>query len=291
MAGQQDSVTFKETLAAYLGFKSGEYDAILDELWNAYDKYYKTANIDPGLVPQLIVGKKGDGGAELTPLFNKEFAGYLKLVANPNNTTGIKTLAEYNNARRTYRETFQWYNLKELATNENIDKFLENNVSAVEAQARMQAAYDAIQGADDILKSQLGSLNLKDKELARALLLGEDGRVELENKLKTANIMAGQVEAGLTSQLGAQQLAKQGVTRTQAAQGLARTKEQLAGYQQEATRQGQDASSVQSELEKENVLGLASQRRKKLQQSGIARFSGTSGTMQGSLKKNSARTN
>lgn len=287
--GKFAATTFKEVLGTYLGFLGGEYDDILDELWNAYDTYYKNEQVSPELIPQLIVGKKGDDGKELTPLFNKEFAGYLKLVSNPNNTTGIRTLAEYNNARKTYRETFQWYNLKELATNENIDKFLEGNVSAVEAQARMQAAYDAIQGADDVLRSQLGSLNLKDQDLAKALLLGEDGRVELENKIKTASVMAGEVEAGIRSQIGAGQLAKQGIGRAEAARGLAQTKMQLPGYQQEAKRMNQDVTTLQKELEQENVLGLASQRRKRIQQSGVARFSGTSGTMQTSLKTNSAR--
>jgi hypothetical protein len=283
--------TFRDVLASILGFDVNEYRSVLDELWNAYDTYYKNEQVDPALLPDLIVGKKGANGQDLTPLFNKEFAAYLKIKNDPNDTTGITSLGDFVGARNQYRSVFQQYGIKDLATNENIDKFLEGQVSPLEAQARMASAFQAVEGADSILRSQLGELNLTGKELARALLLGKDGAIELENRLKTANVMAGEVEAGIKSQLGAGELARQNVTRNEAARGLARTKEQLSGYEQEAKRQGQDVTSVQTELEKENVLGMASQRRKKLQQSGVARFSGTSGIMQGSLKKNSARSN
>jgi hypothetical protein len=286
-----ESDTFKDILASLLGIDLRDQAQLLDELWNAYDKFYKNEQVDPALIPNLIVGKKGDDGRELTPLFNKEFGAYLQIRANPDNKTGITSLGDFIAARRSYQDVMNYYGLGELATNENIDKFIEGNVSVIEAQNRMEKAYESIESADSILRSQLGNLNLTKSELARALLLGKDGAIELENRIKTANVMAGEVEAGLRSTLGAGELARQGVSRSQAAQGLAQTKGQLAGYQQEAIRQGQDAGSIQSELEKENVLGLASQRRKKLQQSGVARFSGTSGTMQTSLKKNSARTN
>jgi hypothetical protein len=286
-----ESDTFKDILGEVLGMDKVEYATILDELWNAYNTYYKSEQVDLDLIPQLIIGKKGADGKELTPEFNKQFAGYLKIIANPDNTTGIKTLVDFNRAREEYRQTMLYYGLNDLATNENIDKFIEGNVSPIEAQTRMEAAFSAVESADSILRSQLGDLNLTGKELARGLLLGKEGAIALENRIKTANVMAGEVQAGIRSQLGAGDLARQGVSRNQAAQGLSRTKEQLSGYEQEAKRQGQDASSIQSELEKENVLGMASQRRKKLQQSGVARFSGTSGTMQGSLKKNSARSN
>jgi hypothetical protein len=169
-----ESDTFKDILGEVLGMDKVEYATILDELWNAYNTYYKSEQVDLDLIPQLIIGKKGADGKELTPEFNKQFAGYLKIIANPDNTTGIKTLVDFNRAREEYRQTMLYYGLNDLATNENIDKFIEGNVSPIEAQTRMEAAFSAVESADSILRSQLGDLNLTGKELARGLLLGKD---------------------------------------------------------------------------------------------------------------------
>ncbi len=277
---QTNSTVFKDTLNLLLG---GMVDkGVLNELWDAYYGKYIDSDVSIDLIPDLLVG------SDATPKFNTEFAGYLKIKSNPNDVTGITTLADFVNARQSYKDTFASYGLSELATNENIDKFLEGNVSVVEAQARMASAYQAIQNADMTLKKQMGDLGLSDKDLAKALLTGKQGAVELEDRIKTANVRAAEVDAGIKSILGAQELARQGVSRSEAAQGLSVTKLQLPGYEAEAQRQGQDAKTIQSELEKENILGLASQRRKKLQQTAGSRFSGTSGTMQSSLGKSAA---
>jgi hypothetical protein len=273
--------TFTSLVAQYLFMDSNSVEdmAILNEFWNAYDSEYKNLPVAIDDIPDLLVS------TNKAPTFNAKYKTYIDLRKNPNNATGITSLAEFNQARKEYKNLLSFYNLKDMANDQTVDQFLSNNVSLAEAGARMQAAYDAIKTADTFLKEQLGQYNLSDQDVAKALLLGKEGAIELQDKINTANILAAQSQVGLTSQLGAQELARQGVTRSQAAQGLAATKGQLAGYQAEATRQGQDATTIQSELEKENVLGLASQRRKKLQQSGASTFSGKSGTMQTSLNK------
>jgi len=275
-----DEMLFKESLRLLLGGMVEQ--SVLNELWSGYYNNYIDSDVKMELVPDLLVGSKD------TPLFNKEYAGYIKIKANPNDVTGITTLADFINARQSYKDIFSSYGLSELATNDNIDKFLEGNVSVIEAQSRMSVAYQAIQNADLTLKKQLGDLGLSDKDLAKALLTGKEGAVQLEDKIRTANVRAAEVDAGIKSILGAQELARQGVSRSEAAQGLSVTKLQLPGYEAEAQRQGQDATTIQSELEKENILGLASQRRKKLQQTAGSRFSGSSGTMQSSLGKSAA---
>jgi hypothetical protein len=274
--------TFISLVAQYLFMDAGNTQdaAILDEFWNAYDSEYKNLPVAIGDIPDLLVS------TNKAPIFNAKYKTYIDLRKNPNNATGITSLAEFNAARKEYKNLLSFYNLKDIANDETVDQFLSNNVSLSEAGARMQAAYDAIKTADTFLKEQLGQYNLQDKDIVKALLLGKEGAIELQDKINTANILAAQSQVGLTSALGAEQLARQGVTRSQAAQGLSVTQAQLPGYEAEAQRQGQDSKTIQSELEKENILGMASQRRKKLQQSGAARFSGTSGTMQSSLGKN-----
>lgn len=293
MATQEYSKdTFTEILSDLLGWNIGnkvQYSDALEELWDAYDTNYKNEQVDPGFIPQLVIGKKDASGKELTPLFNKEFAGYINLVQkNTGKALGITSLTDYVNARSSYRQILDNFQLGVLATNENIDKFLENNVSASEAANRMQSAYNSVKFADANLKSQLGSLNLSDTDLAKALLLGKEGAAELDMKIKEANIRAAQIDAGLQSTMDVGDLARQGLDRTTVARGLAATKKELGAYQRAATRSGEDAATIQTELERENILGMASQRRAKvaIQERNI--FSGQSGTSsQIGLKKRS----
>lgn len=257
--------------------------AIAEELWSAYfnSEYYGT-DIDPSIIPDLLVG------TGKTPLFDAEFGAFLKIKKDPNNVTGITTLAEFMNARKEYKSLFAFYGLADLATNANADRLIENNVSILEAQSRMNVAYDAINNADSVLRSQLGSLNLSGSDLARALLLGKEAAGQLQDRIRTANILAAQVEADFQSIIGAEELARQGITREQARQGLSITKMQTPGYTAEAQRQGITTGDLQKELEQENIQGLASARRRRIQQGAIARFSGQSGAITQSLSKRTA---
>lgn len=254
--------------------------AIAEELWNAYfnSEYYGT-EVNAALIPDLLVG------TGKTPLFDAEFGAFINIKKNPNNTTGITTLADFINARNEYKNLFAVYGLGDLATNANADRFIQGNISLLEAKTRMDAAYDAINNADSILRSQLGSLNLSGSDLARALLLGKEAAGQLQDRIRTANILAAQVEAGFESLIGAQELARQGVSREQARQGLSVTKLQTPGYTAEAQRQSISTGDLQKELEQENIQGLASARRRRIQSGAIARFSGQSGAITQSLAK------
>jgi hypothetical protein len=270
--------TFRFLMSRYLFLD--ESSPIIQEFWNAYETKFKDMpGVSIDMIPNLIIG------TGLSPTFDKEYASYIAIRKDVNNVTGITSLAEFNQARAEYKSLLSMYGLRDMATNENIDKFLTGNISAAEANARLSTAFEAIQNADSLLRQQLGSLNLSDADLARALLLGKDGAVALQDKIKVANIKAGEVQAGLKSVIGAEELARQGVSRQQAAAGLAATKNQVGGYSAEAIRQGEMVGDLQKELESENILGLASQRRKRIQQRAVARFSGKSGAISQSLAK------
>lgn len=273
--------TFKFLMSRYLFID--ENSPIIQEFWNAYETKFKNM---PGVqlddIPDLIVG------TGLSPTFDKEYAAYIAIRKDPGNITGITSIADFNRARAEYKSLLSMYGLRDMATNENVDRFLTGNISAAEANARLSAAFEAIQNADSFLRQQLGNLNLSDTELAKALLLGKEGAVALQDRISTANVMAAEAQVGLKSTLGAQQLARQGIGRQQAAQGLATTKMQLPGYSSEAVKQGELVGDLQKELESENILGLASQRRKRIQQRAVARFSGKSGAITQSLAKKTA---
>jgi hypothetical protein len=273
--------TFKSLVAQYLFMDTSNADdiAVLQEFWSAYDTEYKNLPVGIDEIPDLVVA------TNKAPTFSEKYKTYIELRKNPNNATGITNIAQFNQARKEYKNLLSFYNLKDIANDSTVDKFLSSNISISEATARLDAAYTAIKTADIFLKEQLGQYNLSDQDLAKALLMGKEGAIELQDKINTANVLAAQSQVGLNSVLGAQELARQGINRAEATRGLATTKAQLPGYEAEAQRQGQDSKTIQSELEKENILGMASQRRKKLQQGAAAGFSGTSGTMQSSLGK------
>lgn len=274
--------TFVGTLGALMPTLSQD---IINELWGAYaanSDMQANPNTDLSLVPQMLIG------SEFTPLFNAEFKGYLDIRANKQNVTGITSLTDFIQARNSYRDLMTYYGLKDMGTNENIDKFISGNVSVAEAQARMQAAYEAVMGADSVLRSQLGALNLSDGDLVKALLLGPDGKVQLENKIKTANINAAEVEAGIKSILGASDLALQGVTREQARQGLSVVKQATPGYQAAAARALQSPTDMQKQLEQEQLLGMKSAKRAKLSVREQGLIAGKSGVTTGSLNRSAS---
>lgn len=279
------NATDKEVFLNILsGIFGADVDAsVINELWEGYSKYYKQdATIDKGLVPDLLIGKKVDG-VDVTPLFNKEFATFLKVKADP--TSGINTLAEFTTARKQYATLMRDFGVGDLATKDNLNKFFDQNISYSTVYSRMQAAYDAINNADDFVKQNLGSLNLRNSDLARAIMLGTEGATELSNRIKTAEILAAGLETGYQTTLDVAGLVKAGtgINRDYARQAFAKTKQELGSYTAAAERAGISTADLQKELESENVLGMASQRRKKIQAAEQNLFSGTSGTFAGSL--------
>lgn len=272
--------TFMSLIKKYLFMDESDPDTqkILDEFWNAYDTKYKNEPISLNEIPDLIVG------TSYTPVFSEKYKAYIDIRKDKNNITGITSLKEFNAARLEYKQLLKAYGLSDIATNENADKFLVGNISADEAGRRLQAAYDAINNADTFLKQQMDALNLSGTDLARALILGKEGAIELQNKIKTANILAAEAELGYKSTLDARTLAlTNNITREEARRAFSKTKQELGSYTTAAERAGISTADLQKELESENVLGMASQRRKKIQAAEQNLFSGTSGTFAGSL--------
>jgi hypothetical protein len=262
--------------------------AIVEELWQGYSKYYKQdPTIAKQIVPDLLIGKNIDG-VEVTPLFNKEFETFLKVKADPK--SGINTLAEFTTARKEYATLMREYGVGDLATKENLNKFFDQNISYSTAANRMKTAYDAVNNADDFLKQTLGSLNLRNSDLARAIMFGSEGATELSNRIQTAQILAAGLETGYQTSLDVAGIVQAGTSlnRETARAQFAKTKQELGSYTQAAQRAGISTSDLQKELEQENLLGMASQRRKKIQSAEQNLFSGTSGTFQGSLSRNTA---
>jgi hypothetical protein len=183
------------------------------------------------------------------------------------------------------------YGLGDLATRGTFAQLIGGDVSVAEMTDRVVNVYDKVNNADDVLKQQLNQFfpTFGTADFARALLTGtspQEMASQLTRKLGAAEISSEASRAGLTTGVErAQQLQAMGVSR-----GTART-----GYSTIATQQtvlnklgsiyNEDVTGLQTELEAEQFQGLASQRRKKLEQTEQASFAGRSGMSQVSLSQ------
>jgi hypothetical protein len=195
--------------------------------------------------------------------------------------------AEYLQAEDTYAEILNRFNLGKLATREQFSDFIGNRKSASEVADLVQNVYDRIRYADPNLKTQLETLkefNISESDLAASILSGDKTAQELKRKIAGAEVAT---EAGIRglSTTRAQELANLGVTREQARTGF----EAIAQTAPTLTKLGQmygspaTAADQQTELEKEQFQGLASERRRRLAEQEQAAFMGRSGTANISL--------
>lgn len=199
----------------------------------------------------------------------------------------VLTESEYLYNERAYAETLKAYNMSDLATPTNFADFIGKDVSPVELQQRFSMAVEKVQKADPALKRQLNQMypGISDTDLARSLLLGEEGSQYLKTRLGQAEILAEASTAGITLQSTAAELEAQGVTRKEAAAGLSKVSAQKTGYEEAARIYGDNVApdALQKELESENLLGQTSKRTKSLASQARGAFSGQTGIQTGSL--------
>lgn len=195
--------------------------------------------------------------------------------------------AQYLQAEDTYAEILNRFNLGKLATREQFAELISERKSANEVVDLVQNVYDRIRYADTNLKAQLKTLeefNISESDLAASILSGDKTAQELKRKIAGAEVAT---EAGIRglSTTRAQELANLGVTREQARTGF----EAIAQTAPTLTKLGQiygspaTAADQQTELEKEQFQGLASERRKRLAEQEQTAFMGRSGTANISL--------
>ena len=258
--------------------------------------------IDNGL-PELadtIVGIAQDEGADAgsavitealrkTDTYKRRFAGNADRLAAGKS---VLSESEYLYNEKMYEETMKSYQAGGLATRENFAKFISNDVSVNELQKRFSNAYvrvtNAVNSNDKALVDELRKLypGVTDNEIANSLLLGKEGSDFLKNKIDIAEVKAAETEVGIKSTFGAERLAAEGLSRSQARVGLSKVAEQKTGLEQSSRMFGEGSTEgLQQELEQENLLGIKSKRTKRLASQARAQFSGQSGISTGSLGK------
>jgi hypothetical protein len=229
-----------------------------------------------------------------TEPYKKRFAGNEKLISS-----GMAPLspAEYLQAESQYNEILRRFNLTDLSTRDTFNTLIGGQVSAAELTDRVVNVYDRIRNADPELRKELDRVeslggNITDADFAKALLTGPEGANELKRKIATAEISSEARTRGLST-TSAQELQQRGITRQQASAGFEQirltqpTMEKLSDIYRRDTAPGTEEERVartqefQTELEREQFGGLASERRRRLAEQEQTSFMGQSGTASG----------
>jgi hypothetical protein len=209
--------------------------------------------------------------------------------------------AQYLAAEQTYRDLFGQYNLNELANQNTYNALIGGAVSIDEAKARVDNVFSKIDNAPSELRAQLsnylGAYGVGDptkqrSQIALALMQGPDGINQLDTKLRKAYIRTGAATSKVdVAEDNISQLEKQLTTAGLSTEQIGTLSKQaysaIAEVQPTTEKlsqiYGDQTPGLAKELEQEAFFGLASQRRKKLQEKEKATFGGQAGISTASL--------
>ena len=215
------------------------------------------------------------------------------------------TPGQYLAAEQTYRDLFGQYNLGELANQNTYTALIGGAVSIDEAKARVDNVFSKIDNAPSELRAQLnnylGAYGVGDptkqrSQIALALMQGPEGINQLDTSLRKAYIRTGAATSKVdVAEENISQLEKQLTTAGLSTEQIGTLSKQaysnIAEVQPTAEKlaniYGEDTTNLSKELEQEAFFGLASQRRKKLQEKEKATFGGQAGTSTASLAQQS----
>jgi hypothetical protein len=273
--------------------------AIIEDAFSGYglDSLIPTIK---SLMEQGVGSEEASIELKKTDVYKQRFIGNEGRIAKG---LAVYSPGEYLQAEQTYRDIMAASGLESLATKESFGKLIGGAVSPAEVQDRIQNVFNKIDNADDALKQQLGTYfsgygvgdpALQRSQIASALLVGPESAKALEQKLQKSQLRAAATTAGVSiSEEGATDLQKQlEASKVYDVYGTAKKAfGEVSQLQPTATKlseiYGMDKTGLQQELEQEAFFGLASQRRKKLEEKEKSTFSGQSGTSNVSLAQTS----
>lgn len=214
------------------------------------------------------------------------FAGNEQLKAQG---LGVLSPAEYLSLERSYAQIMRNYGLPPGFYDDPSDYagFIGKNLSPSELQTRVQAYADLANREDPSTVAQLNSMGLSRGDLLAYMI--DPGRATplIEQTYKTALLGGAARRAGVVadnSYLG--ELAAQGVTEQQAAQGYGLIAGSLATAENLADIYDEDYDMRDMESEVFQNNGVAANKRKRLASQERAAFSGSAGV--GNLTRNDA---
>ena len=200
---------------------------------------------------------------------------------------GLQVLqpAEYLNLEDGYRQVLRSYGLTQFSTDEYVQQFIANDVSAKELSDRVSIATQRVQNADPAVLNQLQSYYGISAKDAVAYILDPNQQItKIQRQVAAAEIGVAAGKQGLQSNVGvSEQLAAQGIDQGMAQKGYATIADILPTAEKLSQIYGQVGQYDQSTAEQDvfNQLASAQRTRKKLTDAEAATFSASSGAIKG----------
>jgi len=271
-----------------------------DLLYSQFAQYGMGALVEP--LKQFI--QQGLSPAEFTlrlrdtDAYKKRFAANASRIAK-----GLTALSEaeyigledqYQNIMRNYGLPSSYYTRGDMGRQEGFEKFISNDVSAVELEDRIATAQKRVLNANPEVSAALKQFypDITNSDILAYTLDPEKGLEGIKRKITAAEIGGAAIAQGLQTGVSrAEELAGYGVTKEQAQQGFQTVASVVprAGVLADIYKTG-PYGQTQAEQEVFGLAGAeeAAKQRRKLSELERASFSGSSGAAQGALGRDRA---
>jgi len=207
----------------------------------------------------------------------------------------VLTPAEYLNLEDGYRQILRSYGLNQFDTDDYVNQFIANDVSAAELSNRVVTAVQRVRNADPAIAATLRDYyGIGDTDLVAYVLDPNQQFPKIQTQVSAAEIGAAARLQGIQPGVAvSEQLARQGVTQAEAKRGYATiadilpTAEKLSGIYG-TTMPGFGLAEAEQDVF--NTLASAQRKRKNLIGREIAEFGGDTGLSRTALGKQIGRT-
>jgi hypothetical protein len=299
-ADAAEALKKQQEAAAAAEEKRRQGQSAYDLLFSEFSQYGMGALIEPlkGFIQDGLSPSEFTLRLRGTDAYKKRFAANASRIAK-----GLGALSEaeyigledqYQNIMRNYGLPPSYYTRGEMGRQEGFEKFLANDVSAVELEDRIATAQKRVINANPEVSAALRQFypDVNTSDILAFTLDPEKGLESIKRKVTAAEIGGAAVRSGLTTNVAdAEYLQRYGVTKETAdqgygtiASGLQRGSQLASIYQQEPYTQ------AVAETEVFNIPGVQEARKKRQKITGLekAAFSGQTGLTQGALTRDRA---
>lgn len=224
-----------------------------------------------------------------TPEYQQRFAAN---AARLKNNIRVLSPAEYLSLEDGYRQVLRAYGLREFDTDQYVQQFIANDMSAAELSDRVSTAVQRVQNADPaVMRTLRDYYGIDQTSLVAYVLDPQQQLTKIQRQVAAAEVGAAARRQGIEAGVGvAEQLAAQGITQAEAQRGYATIADILPTAEKLSAIYGDvEAGYGLAEAEQEvfNELATAQRRREALIKREQAAFSGQAGLARTALTQES----